>query len=121
VRSKAVVLIILAILAFLQGAAGQFFYPGQIFSRSDIIFSLVGLALVFAWYRIDAEERNYRRSIGLNIAIVAVTIIAFPYYFFRTRGARRGLIVLAKAFVFCVVMQVLATGGAYATYYVLQV
>jgi hypothetical protein len=87
VRSKTVILIILAILAFVQGAVGQFFYPGQVFSRSDIIFSLVGLALVFAWYRIDAEERNYRRSIGLNIAIVAVTIIAFPYYFFRSRGA----------------------------------
>jgi len=114
------ILLCLAALTFVEGAVGQYLYPGQVFTKSDIAFSFVGLAFVFAWYRIDARERSYPHSIGLNIAIVAVTIVAFPYYLFRSRGFRRGLIALGGAVVFCVAMQGLQMAGGYATYYSLQ-
>jgi formate-dependent nitrite reductase membrane component NrfD len=41
--------------------------------------------LGFLWYRIDSDERNYKRSRGLNTAMIVLTILAMPYYLLRSR------------------------------------
>ena len=50
---KILVLVLLAVTAFVQGAIGQFVAPGQPFPKSDIVFMLLGTVLVFIWYRLD--------------------------------------------------------------------
>ena len=55
----------------------------------------VGVFLVFLWYRFDTDAMNYRRSPLLNVAVVALALVALPYYFFRSRGFTRGLLASA--------------------------
>lgn len=119
-KPKLLVLAALAVCAFAQGAVGQFLTPGQIYAKSDLVFSLAGALLVFLWYRLDAAERSYRRSPWLDVGVVGLGLVALPYYFFRTRGARGGFLAL---FVFagCIfVWGVIAMAGEYSTYYGLQ-
>ncbi len=53
--------------------------------------AVVPLYFAFRWYALDATERRFRRSPVLNVAIVALWLVAFPYYLFRTRGLWGGL------------------------------
>ena len=79
-------------LSAMAGAVAQYVYPYAETSPVDIVFTIIGALLIFAWYRFDSTQAGYRRSTGLNIAVVAIAIVGLPYYFFRSRGARRGLI-----------------------------
>ena len=56
---------------------------------------LVFAGLIFAWFISDARERNVQPSTGLKIAIVAIALVAAPYYKFRYFGARSGFVFLA--------------------------
>lgn len=91
-NSKSAVWVAGAVLSLLAGATAQYVYPYAESSPVDIVFTLLGVLLIFAWYRLDAALSGYRRSTGLNIAVIAIAIIGLPYYFFRSRGAKRGLI-----------------------------
>lgn len=59
------------------------------------LHALSSLALVFAWFWIDARHRAYRASIVLRVAMLLLTVVALPYYLFRSRGAVGGLKALA--------------------------
>ena len=119
-KLKLIVLVALAILAFAQGATSQFLSPGVAFPRSDLAFLLPEAILVFAWYRLDSTERAYPRSVWLNIGVVALALLALPYYFFRTRGAVKGF-VATFIFLGCAVLwSFLVQAGEYATYYGVQ-
>lgn len=48
---------------------------------SMIAFSV----LIFAWYRFDSDIRGYKRSPLLNVSVVAIGILAVPYYLVRSR------------------------------------
>lgn len=48
---------------------------------SMLVFSFLG----FYWYRLDSIERGYRRSRWLNAGVVALTMVAIPYYLARSR------------------------------------
>jgi len=74
-----------------SGAMSQYFYPGNPLSPVHAGAAVVASALIFVWYRFDTDRRRYRRSPFLNIAIVCISLLALPYYFFRSRGFRRGL------------------------------
>ena len=117
---KLLTLLALVTVSFAQGAVGQFIYPGRIYTKSDLIFALAGAILIFVWYRLDANERGYRRSPWLSIAVVGVTIVALPYYFFRSRGARGGSIALGISLICAVCLGLITTAGEYVTYYALQ-
>jgi len=117
---KRLTLLALAFLAFLQGAIGQYLQPGTIYPRSDMVVALVGAMLLFCWYRLDTDERAFRRSIWLNIGIVAIALFALPYYFFRSRGFLNGLVACLLFLLCSVLWAVLAWAGEYATYYGLQ-
>jgi hypothetical protein len=51
------------------------------------------------------------------VGVVGLGLIALPYYFFRSRGARGGATALALALLCLVAMGLLTTAGEYATYY----
>jgi len=74
----------------------------------DSLFStfmaVVGLLLVFWWYRADAGERGYRTSWGLDAAMLLFTPVAVPWYLARSRDGLQVPVALLCAlglFVLC--------------------
>jgi hypothetical protein len=119
-NSKNVVLLILAALSFVYGAVSQYLFPGRVQPPSDLAFVPLFALLIFIWYRLDTDQRAYRRTPLLNVGVVALAVFALPYYFFRSRGARGGFLALGL-FTLCLVAAVLITvAGQYFAYYVLQ-
>lgn len=47
--------------------------------------------MVLVWCHLDAEERGFRISKPLSIAVVLLPIVAFPVYIFKTRDRWRTL------------------------------
>jgi hypothetical protein len=119
-KAKHATLIVLMTLAFAHGAVGQFMYPGAVYTRADLAFGLAEALLMFVWYRFDSDERGFPRSTWLNVGVVGASIIALPYYFFRSRGTRGGARALVLALLCLVAMEAITTAGEYATYYGLQ-
>lgn len=119
-KRKHLALILFLLLAFLSGLARQFFAPGQLMSRVDIPFLLIGLLLTFLWYRIDSDQLGYRRSAILNVMVLAITLLALPYYFLRSRGFLRGSLATVLFLLVAFAYSMLQAGGEYAVYYGLQ-
>lgn len=105
---------------FADGATHQLTAPGEAFGRSDIVFSVIATLLIFIWYRFDSDERSYRRSPFLSVAVVALSVLALPYYFYKSRGFRRGSVAVGLFFVCCAAYLVLQNAGQYAAYYAWQ-
>jgi hypothetical protein len=119
-KQKHIALALFLLLAFLSGLARQFFAPGEVLSRVDVPFLLVSLFLTFIWFRVDSEQLGYRRSPILNVMVLAITFLALPYYFFRSRGFLRGSIATVLFLVVAVAYSMLQVGGECAVYYGLQ-
>ena len=117
---KNVILLVLALVSFLAGAINQYFYPGADFAKSDIPFIFLSLFLLFYWYHLDAIEHSYRRSVFLNISVILIAALAMPYYFFRSRGFKKGFLATIGFFALIVLFNFITVGGQYATYYGLQ-
>ena len=116
-KQKNGLLVALAVTAVLNGAVAQYFEPGVIFAKTDAIFTFVGITLIFTWYYLDSKQTRYRRSVFLNTAVIAIGIIALPYYFFRSRGLKEGFIYSALFILVMIGWSVLQIGGAYAVLY----
>ena len=119
-KLKFVALLVLAVLALVQGATAQYLSPGMPFPRSDLFFLLPEAVLVFVWYRLDSIERAFPRSVWLNIGVVGIALLALPYYFFRSRGALKGFLATAVFLGYAILWGLLVRVGAYATYYGVQ-
>lgn len=77
-------------LGFLDGVTAYLLFPGQPFAPSSLLISIAALFLIFLWYRLDSDSREFKRTPLLSIAVVGVAFLALPYYLFRTRGFRQG-------------------------------
>jgi hypothetical protein len=117
---KTVLLLALVIVSLADGAVAQYLYPRAERAPSEIWFLLGYTTVLFAWYAIDSDRRGYVRSRSLNLAMVALAIVALPYYLFRTRGAKGGFIALGGFLLVGICIGPLNYVGMYATYYVLQ-
>lgn len=118
--TKTLVLIVLAAVSLLSGVIDQYFYPGQELPPTAMAFMVVAAFLIFWWYRLDSSQLGYRRSPWLNVGVVALPIVVLPYYFFRTRGAKRGAAYSFVTLAVFILLGVLSVAGAYAAYYGLQ-
>lgn len=118
--TKSLVLAGLALLAFASGFIGQLLYPGREIAPSEIYFMLASTLLVFLWYRIDSDQAAYPRSIWLNISVLALALVALPYYFFRSRGAKGGAIATLAFLALLVCWAVLAVVGQHAAWHGFQ-
>ena len=49
--------------------------------------TLVLSFLCFYWYRLDSEERGYRRNKWLTTGVVMFALVGVPYYLARSRAA----------------------------------
>jgi hypothetical protein len=117
---KLLVLGLLLASAVLGGVARQIIAPGKPFAQVDIFFILAGAILVFTWFRIDANQRNFKRSPILNVAVVALAAVALPYYFFRTRGFVGGLAATAGFIGIAILFSAIQYAGSYAVYLATQ-
>ena len=117
---KSAILMAGAALSAAAGAIAQYFYPYAESSPVDIVFTVIGVLLIFAWYRFDSAQTGYRRSAGLNIAVIAIAIIGLPYYFFRSRGAKRSLIATLLFLLTIIGSGLLTFAGRAIVYYGLQ-
>ena len=117
-ESKTVVLVAIAVLSFISGAVVQYTHRRD--SLLQPLFLLIGAFLIFLWYYRDTEERGFRRTPLLNIGVIAVAIVALPYYFFRSRGVKGGFFALGLFILVLIGSGVLTVTGQYATHYFLS-
>ena len=115
---KTVVIWLMALITFSSGAISQYFYMRHAQPPTTAAFVALSALLIFLWYRFDTEQRSYRRTYLLNVGVVGLALIALPYYFFRSRGAKGGfaaslLFVLAVLGSFLVSM-----AGKYVVFFV---
>lgn len=118
--SNTALLLALIVVSLADGAVAQYFYPRVARAPTELWFLLGYTTVLFAWYAIDSDHRGYKRSRWLNLAFVALGILALPYYLFRTRGAKAGFIALGWFLLIGIFIGPLNYVGMYATYYVLQ-
>lgn len=79
-------------LGLANGVISAWLYRSAPISASAIVFAIAGALFAFLWVRMDAEQRNFQCSRFLATSIVGLTIVALPYYLFRTRGFRKGCV-----------------------------
>jgi len=86
--------------------------------RGSVLLTLhavSSLALVLAWFWIDARDRSYKPSIVLRVAMLILTIVALPYYLFRSRGFVGGLKALGLSIlIFAGTMMAYRVGSLFA-------
>jgi hypothetical protein len=117
---KLIVLALIMLAGFADGVSHQLTGLGGGFGRSDVVFTVIVTLLIFVWYRFDADERSYRRTPFLSVAVVALAALALPYYFFKSRGWSRGSVATGIFIACCVAYVALETAGEYAAYYAWQ-
>jgi len=82
-------------LAFAGGLFDSYFHEGgRLYGAYNFSINIGTILIIFIWYRLDAAEIGYRASPMLNIMVVGATLLALPYYFFRSRGTKKGGIFL---------------------------
>lgn len=114
---KSIVLLVVMLSALVNGVVHQVMSPTQPFPPIDMLFLFAGAILIFAWYRLDSNEHGYKRSPFLNVAIVAFAALALPYYFFRSRGFRGGLVATLLFVGSVVLYSLLQYAGVCAVYF----
>ena len=119
-QTKSKIILALAILSFIVGVAGQYFYPDREISPVDMWTMPVFICLVFWWYRLDTTDRAYKRSPLLNVGVIGLAAIALPIYFFRSRGFKGGSIATLVLFGAVIASGLLTVIGQTVTYLGLQ-
>jgi hypothetical protein len=79
-------------LGLANGVVGAWLYRNNPLSASAIVFAIAGAFFAFLWVRLDAHQRDFQCSPFLSTSVVGLTIVALPYYLFRTRGFRKGCV-----------------------------
>lgn len=117
---KTAILAVFVLSSLSCGIAGQYFWPGIPLSVADYAFAVLGSFLIFVWYHVDAKQRGYRRPAWLDAGIILAAVVAMPYYLFRTRGFRRGLVSTALGLLLMIVTGLLTGIGKLAIWYALR-
>ena len=100
------------LFGFLEYGPGRGPQPG---SALPTLHATSSLALLFVWFWIDARAREYKASIFLKIAMLGLSVVALPYYLFRSRGFSGGFKALAlSALVFAGTMAAYRVGSLFA-------
>jgi hypothetical protein len=66
--------------------------PKSVQLGSTFVFSL----MTFTWFWLDSESRAYKRSPFLSVSVVALGIVAIPYYLLRSRPKGQRLKAVGK-------------------------
>jgi hypothetical protein len=107
----------MVVAAFAHGVASQLVHAGHGISDFDRITALVLVSLIYLWIRTDAQEVGYRVSPLLSIGVIGVALLAVPYYFVLSRGARSGIVRSLLGLAFVGVLLLVSWGGSWAAYF----
>jgi len=119
-NTKLVAYISFFIVGFASGIAHQLVAPETLMAPVDFPFMLLGALAIFAWYVADSNQRDYRRSLILNIFVIGISVLALPYYLLRTRGILKGVLAIAMFILFTLAYMFLQYVGSLAAWYVWQ-
>jgi hypothetical protein len=81
---------LVGLVGLLEGVLGARLPPPSDPFLGKVPFVFVDTFLVFLWCRNDSIERSVWPSRMFLSALAALTIVALPYYLFKTRGLRGG-------------------------------
>jgi hypothetical protein len=119
-EARTLVLIAIAALSLITGAAMQYLQPGQHYGPIGIGSMLLQAFLLFVWFHLDAERLQYKTGFLLKVAVIGLALVAIPYYLFRSRGWRRGLVTTLGFFVLIILTLALEYAGAVGVYRFVQ-
>jgi len=117
---KTIALILLGVVS-LVGPFIEMLTTGKVedFSNFDVAATVVALPLVFWWYHVDKRERDYQAGPLMNAGILVLAVVAFPIYFVRTRGWKRGAIATLLALgVFAILLGLSELGEWIGTFFI---
>jgi len=101
-----------AAVSFISGANPVVAMSAETIKLIELVLVFAMVSLIFLWYRIDADERGFQRSMLLNVGIVMVAAVAVPYYLIRSRGWEEGPPAVLRAVVVFLGSVVLSAIGA---------
>ena len=112
-----------AIIAFLcvgllMGISTQYPDPFHVPEWLEWILVLAYGFTVFWWYHADRTDGKLKHSTWLSIAMVGLPMVGLPYYLFKSRGLRAGLLSLAGAIGLTAIAVALSAGGAMAVVWI---
>ena len=96
-QQKTQLLWALGVVSFVSGAHAASAGVSELARAIDLGLMFAMISLIFLWYRIDADQHGFKRSIFMNVSIVMLAAIAVPYYLIRSRGWQHGQIAVLKA------------------------
>jgi hypothetical protein len=101
VRPKLVALGVLALISLISPMI-EMMVTGRVepFGKFGMAETFVSIPILFWWYHVDKQERNYKAGPLMNGGVIALAIIALPVYFIRSRGWKKGAIATAIAIAF---------------------
>jgi steroid 5-alpha reductase family enzyme len=100
-KSKLVALAVLALISLISPIV-ETIATGKVetFGTFGMVETVVSLVVLFWWYHVDKQERNYRAGPLMNGGVLALAIVALPVYFIRSRGWKKGALAIGLALAF---------------------
>jgi len=91
------------VLIVLSTLADWLFAGDRLASSLNTIFTGIGISVaVLLWCMIDSEERDLRLGQGFRILTILFGVFCLVYYFFKSRGFKRGIISTGYSILFIV-------------------
>jgi len=76
------------------GMLAEYLSPNDEFAQGDLPILIISVIVIFYWYHTDSNKLNYKRPLLLNILVIAFSILAIPYYLYKTRGFKKGSVAI---------------------------
>ena len=86
-NTKTVLLVVFFIASFIASACDVWYAKAQGASQTIVIWLpvIVISVLMFAWVHVDSSERQYSRSLLLNVGIIGLAVVFIPIYLLKSR------------------------------------
>ena len=99
-KVKICALAILAVISLLMPML-EMMFTGTVedLGKWSLVQNLLSIPPIFWWYHVDKAEKGYRAGPLMNVGVIALTIVALPIYFIRSRGWKRGSVSVLKGIV----------------------
>jgi hypothetical protein len=99
-KVKICALAILAVVSLIMPML-EMMFTGTVedLGKWSLVQNLLSIPPIFWWYHVDKAEKGYRAGPLMNVGVIALTIVALPIYFIRSRGWRRGSVSVLKGIV----------------------
>jgi hypothetical protein len=95
---KVTKLAILYWIVFLAYYTLDLLLPLDVVDSEPYVISTLAILIFFAfiWFMADAANIGFKPSTGLKIAVIAIAVVAIPYYRFKYTGFKKGMLFIGK-------------------------